>query len=94
LLATDSKQIEPTPRRRDALRLKRRLVILATTHQKIAKGVLMNVILAQMFAGFIILAWLIVLILACVFILGLIFYVKFIRRDPPSKKPDLGGFDR
>lgn len=36
----------------------------------------------------------VVLLLAVIFIFGLIFYVKRMRKHTPSKKPDLGGFDR
>ncbi len=50
--------------------------------------------LAQNTAGFSLLAWLIVALLAAVFIFGLIFYVKRMRRDRPTKEPDRGGFDR
>jgi hypothetical protein len=53
-----------------------------------------EVALAQNTAGLSALAWLIVFLLAAVLICGLIFYVKRIRRDTPSKKPDRGGFDR
>lgn len=50
--------------------------------------------LAQNTASFSLLAWAIVALLAAVFIFGLIFYVKRMRRDRPSKGPDRGGFDR
>lgn len=50
--------------------------------------------LAQNTAGLSALSWLIVILLAAVIIFGLLFYVKRMRRDTPSKKPDRGGFDR
>jgi preprotein translocase subunit SecY len=53
-----------------------------------------EVVFAQSTAGLSALAWLIVALLAVIIIFGLIFYVKRMRRDTPTKKPDRGGFDR
>jgi preprotein translocase subunit SecY len=72
------------------------LVILTinASSRSITKGSSSKVALAQNTAGFSLLAWLIVALLAAVFIFGLIFYVRRMRRDRPTKEPDRGGFDR
>jgi phosphotransferase system glucose/maltose/N-acetylglucosamine-specific IIC component len=69
------------------------LVILTANRQKTTRG-FADVALAQNTAGLSALSWLIVILLAAVIIFGLLFYVKRMRRDTPSKKPDRGGFDR
>jgi prepilin signal peptidase PulO-like enzyme (type II secretory pathway) len=53
-----------------------------------------DVALAQNTAGLSALAWLIVILMAAAIVFGLIFFVKRMRRESPSKKPDRGGFDR